>query len=219
MMSNAFILLSVFTLSKGSLSGDSACPEVQPQKDFNITSYVTGRWYIQQQMSVRYLPASQNYCVYAEYKVLDKPTFWGYTIQVHNYAQEKDGKAHDSGSFICAKGTDAKEPAKLQVGPCFLPRISGLATGPYWILSYNEAEGYALISGGQPTIKTKEGCRTGSGTNGAGLWIFTRKQQRDEALVQKVRGLAQAMGFDLTVLNNVDQTHCSSSSSSRQIVI
>jgi len=210
-MSKAFVvLLSLFVLGRGSLSGDSDCPEVQPQKDFNITSYVTGRWYIQQQMSVLYLPTSQNYCVYAEYKVLDKPTLWGYTIQVHNHAEEKDGKVHDSGNFICAKGTDANVPAKLQVGPCFLPRISGLVTGPYWILSYNEAEGYALVSGGQPSIKTKEGCRTGSGVNGAGLWIFTRKQQRDEALVQKVRGLAKAMGFDLSVLNDVDQTHCRS---------
>jgi len=119
-MSKAFVvLLSLFVLGRGSLSGDSDCPEVQPQKDFNITSYVTGRWYIQQQMSVLYLPTSQNYCVYAEYKVLDKPTLWGYTIQVHNHAEEKDGKVHDSGNFICAKGTDANVPAKLQVGPPF----------------------------------------------------------------------------------------------------
>merc|ERR1719440_26645 len=99
------------------------------------------------------------------------------------------------------------------VGPCFLPRISGFTTGPYWVLAYSEAEGYALVSGGQPTTSDgSAGCKTGSGTNGAGLWIFTRQQQRDEALVQKVRGLAKAKGFDLSVLNDVDQTKCSSSS-------
>lgn len=35
--------------------------------------------------------------------------------------------------------------------------------------------------GGAPTQASAEGCRTGTGTNGAGLWIFTRQQTRDEA--------------------------------------
>lgn len=185
-----------------------ACALVQTQKDFSLASFIAKRWYAQQQMATLYLPASENYCVYAEYSVLPKATFWGYTIQVHNYAAEKDGKAHDSGRFICAKGTDAKDPAKLEVGPCFLPRVTGFSTGPYWVIAYNEADGYALISGGQPTIQGAGGCRTGSGVNGAGLWIFTRQQQRNEQLVQKVRGIAAAKGFDLSVLNDVDQTRC-----------
>ncbi|CAE7270952.1 unnamed protein product [Symbiodinium necroappetens] len=51
---------------------------------------------------------------------------------------------------------------------------------------------------------------TGSGTNGSGLWIFTRDQKRDEALVQKVRAIAAQKGFDLSVLNDVDQSACGS---------
>merc|ERR1719335_1177397 len=140
--------------------------------------------------------------------MLPKPNIWGYSVQVHNYAQEKDGKAHDSGKFICARGTNSSDPAKLEVGPCFLPRLKGFTTGPYWVLAYNETQGYALVSGGQPSLKGPGGCRTGSGVNGAGLWIFTRQQQRDQRLVKKVRDIAAAMGFDLSVLADVDQAAC-----------
>jgi len=191
-----------------SAATDAPCPTLTTQPGFDLDSFISKRWYVQQQMPTRYLPASQNYCVYAEYQKLEKSTFFGFTIQVHNYAQEVDSKVHDSGTFICAKSGDAQDAAKLEVGPCFLPPVKGLTTGPYWVLAYDEVEGYALISGGQPTIRSAGGCRTGSGVNGAGLWIFTRKQSRDEAVVQKVRGIATSKGFDLSVLNDVNQTQC-----------
>merc|ERR1711998_454557 len=160
---------------------------------------------IQQQAVTQYLPVEQNFCVYAEYSILKKKTFWGYTIQVHNHAEEQDGTVHDSGDFLYAKPDGSTDEAKLQVAPCFLPSV---AAGPYWVLSYSEEEGFALVSGGQPTVRTADGCRTGSGTNDAGLWIFTREQQRNEPLVPKARGIAQSKGFDLSVLNDVDQTSC-----------
>lgn len=183
----------------------AACPPVGTQKDFDLATFVSKRWYVQQQAATSYLPASQNFCVYADYQVLPKKTFWGYTIQVHNHAEEKDGKVHDSGTSICAKGADAADPAKLEVAPCFLPPASA---GPYWVIRYNEAAGYAVISGGQPTVETPDGCRTGTGVNNAGLWIFTRAQARDEITVRQAREVAKVYGFDLSVLNDVDQTHC-----------
>ena len=74
---------------------------------------------------------------------------------------------------------------------------------------YDESAGVALISGGQPTIQGPNGCRSNSGvTNGSGLWIFTRSQARDEALVTQARAEATAQGFDLGVLNDVDNTKC-----------
>jgi hypothetical protein len=42
--------------------------------------------------------------------------------------------------------------------------------------------------------------------NYSGLWIFSRSPTRSEALITKVRGIAAAMNFDLTVLNDVVQT-------------
>jgi len=162
-------------------------------------------------MAVTYLPKSKNYCVYAEYKKLDKQTFWGYDIAVHNHAEDVQPphKAEDSGKTICAKIVDA-QTGKLEVAPCFLP--PKLTAGPYWVLAYSEEEGYALISGGPPKEKAEGGCRTGSGVNGSGLWIFTRKQQKDAALIEKVRRIAAQKGFDLSVLNDVDQSNCSGES-------
>merc|ERR1712146_164556 len=141
---------------------------------------------------------------------LKKKSFWGYTVQVHSYAQEKDGTKHDSKKIICAvKDSDFNDDARLRVGLCALPRISSVTTGPYWIVAYDEAKGYALVSGGQPSKPTHDGlCKTGSGVNNSGLWIFTRAQKRDDALVNEVRAIAEAKGFDLSVLNDVNQENC-----------
>merc|ERR1712217_693393 len=76
------------------------------------------------------------------------------------------------------------------------------------VLAYNEEEGYALISGGQPTIKTDNGCKTGTGINNSGLWIFTREAFPAAGLVEKVRGLAAAQGFDLSVLVDIRHEGC-----------
>ena len=67
---------------------------------------------------------------------------------------------------------------------------------------------WALVSGGQPTHQAAGGCRTGDGVNGAGLWIFSRNATRDEAVVSHLRGVAQAKGFDLSVLKDVQQEGC-----------
>merc|ERR1712079_208130 len=141
----------------------------QVQENFNLTSYVSSRWYVQQQMIVQYLPAEAFSCVTAEYGIKSRPTFLGWTVDVGNNAVNDDGTTREGN--LCAYNPDESEPAKLAVAPCFLPTF---LSGPYWVLAHNEEEGYALISGGQPTIKTDIGCKTGDGVNGSGLWIFTR---------------------------------------------
>merc|ERR1712125_55650 len=89
------------------------------------------------------------------YTLYDEPTFWGYTVAGNNYAQNEDGDAF--GGPLCAKEDTAENnPAKLQVAPCFLPPI---VAGDYWVVAYNEDEAYALISGGQPTVKVQIGVR------------------------------------------------------------
>lgn len=190
----------------------SECPPANfsTVQGFNLDSFLAGRWYVQQQMEVSYLPKSQNFCVYAEYAKKEKPSFWGYELSVHNHAEDvaPPHAVHDPGwNTLCAKVVDA-EHGKLEVAPCFLPT---LFAGPYWVVDYSEAEGYALISGGAPRRSSPGGCRTGTGVNNAGLWIFTRRQPRDQPLVDKVRAVAAAKGFDLEVLNDVDHSQCSGS--------
>merc|ERR1712232_617206 len=177
------------------------CAPIDVQEGFNLTEYVSGSWYIHQQAITQYLPIERNFCVRAQYTLYDEPTFWGYTVAVNNYAQNEDGDAF--GGPLCAKEDTAENnPAKLQVAPCFLPPI---VAGDYWVVAYNEDEGYALISGGQPTVEGPNGC---SSPNQSGLWIFSRSPMRDIGLIETVRGIATDKGFDLGVLNDVDHTQC-----------
>lgn len=68
-------------------------PSCPPQgfstvQDFNLESFIQKRWYIQQQMPTLYLPVGGNRCVYAEYALLAKKSFWGYDVTVHNHAED-----------------------------------------------------------------------------------------------------------------------------------
>jgi len=188
-------------------------PGFDTVQNFNLAAFAAKRWYIQEQMQVSAVPANAHFCIHADYELLTKKSFWGYDIQVHNVAADDapPHKVHDSGSFICAKIVNSTA-GKLAVGPCFLPSVFA---GPYWVIAYNELEGYALISGGAPTHSTPNGCRTGTGVNNAGLWIFTRQQGRNEAVVEKVRQIATDKGFDTSVLQHGNQTGCDSSSSAQ----
>lgn len=122
--------------------------------------------------------------------------------------QEADGTPHSAGHSLCAVPSDNQ--AKLQVGTCYLPQIDGLFSGPFWVLEYSEIEGYALISRGQPNIWSQRGCRTGTSASFGGLWVFSRKQERNETLVQYVRSLARMQHIDVSVLNDVDHRGCPS---------
>jgi len=180
------------------------CPAVTTQPNFDFDTFISKRWYIQEQMTVGALPDNATDCYTAQYTVKDEATFWGYTVTVDNRAKSDiDGSL--VGGEICAVRADDADPAKLKVAPCFIPSIFA---GPYWVLAHNEEEGYALISGGQPTEWTPDGCRTGTGTNNAGLWIFSREPNPTDGRVEKVRAIAQQQGFDLSVLNPVSHSDC-----------
>jgi len=223
-----FILLEISTaVMKFGAAAIAVAAAVCPPADFDtidnfdLAAYSAKRWYIHQQMPTKYLPVDQNFCVYANYEKLEKKSFWGYDIDVHNHAEEKDGTVYDSDKRvpggIKAKIEDEKR-GKLQVGPGFLPPQIG--SGEYWILDYVESEGYALISGGAPKFEGKDGkCTTGSGVNGSGLWIFTRESKRDDALIQKVRDIASDKGFDLSVLNDVDHTKCTATEAIAEVAL
>jgi lipocalin len=142
--------------------------------------------------------------VRAQYAKRTVPTIpWGYTIDVLNEARDAvDGNLYGGKLNAYVK----EEPSKLAVAPSFVPKCF---SGDYWVIAYDEKMGYALISGGQPTIESEDGgCRTGEGINESGLWIFTRNQARNDTVIQEVRGIAEGQGFDLTVLKDVVQEGC-----------
>ena len=187
------------------------CPPARfkTKEDISLEEYTSRKWYVHEQAETTYLPKSRNYCVTAEYKLLDKPTpFFGYTIEVTNTAQDKERKSTYGGTIYAAE-TNENDPSKLEVAPGFLPRF---LAGPYWIVDYDETEGYALVIGGSPQVRNKETgkCRTNNRwiTSSGGLWIFTRESVRNDALIEKVKGIAADLGLDTSVLNTVDHDNC-----------
>ena len=199
---NQILFLFFVTNSEG-----TDCPTLTTVEGFDIEAYTDGTWYVQQQAETTYLRADRNFCVTADYTIRDEPTWpWGYTIDVNNRAEDING--NEFGGKIFARQDGSDDPAKLKVVPGFLPP---LFAGPYWIIAYEEGEnGYALVSGGQPTIRTENGCKTGNNvfTSSGGLWILTRKSQRDDDLVEAVRTMAKGFELDLTILNDVKQDNC-----------
>jgi len=185
--------------------GGGKCKTVTTVENFDIERYASKPWYVHQQAVNAYSPRSRNYCTRAEYTVRDRPTFWGYTVDVNNVASDADGS--EFGGNLCAYQTDSGSASKLAVAPCFLPKSFA---GAYWVVAYDEEAGYALVSGGQPKRPgaTAGLCRTGAGVNDSGLWIFTRSRIRDDGLVSRVRAIAADKGFDVSVLNDVDQDGC-----------
>lgn len=198
-----FLLLSLVV----SCNADDVveCPIVETVDPFDLDAFISATWHVQQQALVSYQPIETFFCVHADYEIFDPPTFpFGYTVDVTNSGAYEDGTP--AVAELCGFQTNQAD-SKLSVAPCFLPKA---LSGPYWVVAYNETEGYALISGGQPTIPTDPnnitaGCTTGIGLDNDGLWVFTREQTRNQTLVDKVRGIAQDAGFDLTVLLDVAQ--------------
>lgn len=199
------ILAAFFLYQNVNADSSDECTPLTTVTDFDLKEFVKARWYVHQQAPTKYVPIERNFCSTADYTIIDgKPTFpWGYTVKVNNHAEDKDGTSY--GGELCAYQDDG---AKLGVAPCALPKP---LSGPYWIVAYDPSdEGYALISGGQPSIKSKDTglCRTGDGVLESGLWIFLRTRERNDDTIAKVRDIAMNMGLDLSVLNNVDQTNC-----------
>ena len=169
----------------------------------NIAEFISATWYVQKQRIVQFQPLSSFYCVEANYN--SNPSAWfsfwyGWDIEAQNYGENVDGTPQEA--TLCVKQQD-EGSAKLCVAPCWLP-----FAGPFWIVLYEEGEqGYAVISGGQPTISTGNGCKV---PDGNGLWIFTRERNPSSDLVEQVLNMTQAKGLDVD-LNDffpVNQTSC-----------
>ncbi len=200
----SLILLLIGSAISQNQSSTGTCKVVETVVDFDLETYISKPWYVHQQAITQYSPVDQNFCVRARYSKKTNFNIWGYKIDVDNYAQDANGRVFGGG--LCAYQSRNSD-SKLNVAPCWLPSFFA---GPYWVVAYDETEGYALISGGQPTNGPNEQglCTTGTGINNSGLWIFTRSSERDETLITKVRGIAEEAGFDLSVLNDVEQEGC-----------
>ncbi|KAI9145664.1 hypothetical protein BKA69DRAFT_1048941 [Paraphysoderma sedebokerense] len=147
-------------------------------------------------------------------------------VEVNNFANKGSVNGPlQGGGGLRAVIPNPSNPSKLRVGPAFLQWISWLAYGDYWVLeagkypesfkgkgdqtqSSNRVYDWAIVSGGAPKFDSNGKCRTGTGTNGSGLWIFTRDPIVSPEVVDYIRGIIEQKGFDLSVLKPVTQAGC-----------
>jgi len=189
------------------------CQNVTTQEGFDLETYISARWFSQQQRPSPFQPATLNYCTTADYTEINE----GYTIQVFNTAQDANGTVYtsddeaqvgpDPGPLCGLQEFPDLDPAKLLVGNCLDDPSQPFRSGPYWVVAYNETGGFALISGGQPDVPTEDGLCTFSSPF-SGLWIFTRDSERNEVIIEEMRAVAVANGIDPSSMLNVNQENC-----------
>ena len=110
----------------------------------------------------------------------------------------------------CARAVDATDSSKLAVAPCFLPNI---LAGPYWVLGIGTAKDgtyeWAVVIGGEPSVKWDDGCTTKEeGTNGAGLWLFSRTPTASKKAMAAMYDLLKTKGVARSRLHEVPHAKC-----------
>jgi apolipoprotein D and lipocalin family protein len=197
---------------------DESCPSVKTvgSHAFNLTEWVRKTWFIQEQQVVDYQPLSSFYCVAATYNLEGKtvPFFRGTVATVYNYANhgEVNGPLVNAKNMtLCARAVNNEDASRLAVAPCFLPNI---LAGPYWVLAIGEdAEAgeyeWAVVIGGEPSVQWDDGCTTKEdGTNGAGLWLFTRNPVATKAQLGAMHAALKAQGIATSRLHPVEHHGC-----------
>jgi lipocalin len=214
-MSTALLAVAVVVALLSPAASASDCPKVTPMAGLNLTEYVRATWYIQQQQINGYQTAEELFCVSATYALQGKkvPFFNGTVASVYNYGDEKrvNGKPENPNNrtILCARIVNESAPSKLIVAPCFLPN---LFAGDYWVMAAGPSSSnyeWAIVSGGQPTVKHADGCSTKTkGINGSGFWLFTRATVASSATITEMRDTASKLGFSLSQLLDVKQAGC-----------
>ena len=196
---------------------NNTCPTIEPMMGFNTTEYLRSTWYVQQQQITGYQPREALYCVAQTLNESNRsvPFFNGPVIDVYNYGRVGgvNGTFENMDNFtLCARQANSSNPAEILNAPCFLPNI---LAGPYWVLAAGPSSNnysWAIVSGGQPTVRYSDGnCSTKlTGTNGAGLWLFTRNPFGGYAFdsVRLMRSILVEKGITTSHLLNVTQRGC-----------
>ena len=87
-----------------------------------------------------------------------------------------------------------------------------MLAGPYWVIAAGPLPDFyewVIVSGGAPTVRYPDGnCSTSlEGTNGSGLWLFTRSQNGTK-YVPIMRDVLLNLGYTTSQLLNVTQQGC-----------
>lgn len=240
----SIVMLHMFSSSVRSVtcmdtkSCDSQCPpkDLGTKSTLDLTSFITDRWYAVKQKPVTFQPEETFFCVYAEYTLVEKSKPWycrfaskakkckGLTVQVYNYGNDDKVNGNITDVRLVAKVPDpVNAPAKLKVGPKFLPDF---LKGSYWVLeagSYDELLNnktvftstdyeWAIISGGALNGENyddgeyKGKCSPKAKSDG--LWMFSRQAIPPLGVMEKIDALAKSKGIDTSVWKEVKHKGC-----------
>jgi len=206
MFFDIFNIFQSFKNSKHTIK--SGPPNFDAVKDFDTSAYL-GKWFVQEQQEIRYLPLKRNHAVTAEYSEIPQG------IKVVNSARDDSLQGEKRGAELLAIVKDPSCPSKLAVGPTWLPNF---LRGPYWVVAISPINptsrlyDWAIITGGVPLYQNTENglwsCRNSNPFNlngsGEGLWLFTREAHVPQEHIDMMRKIAQDLGLDTTILNKVD---------------
>jgi len=198
------------------LGAGTSCKTVLPvAQGFNTSEYLRASWYVQQQQVTGYQPKENLYCVVQTLNVegAKVPFYSGVVTTVYNFATagKVNGPPQNTANEtkLCARQPNDRVRAAIINAPCFLPN---LLAGDYWVVAIGPSPAsyeWAIISAGQPTVQYKDGCTTKTtGTNGAGLWLFTRDAMPSKDVVPMMRQQLVTMGYTLDQLIDVPQQGC-----------
>jgi len=193
----------------------NTCPTVTTVGQLNLTEFTRKTWYIQEQQIVDYQQPEDFFCVAATYNLEGKsvPFFSGTVATVYNYANvgKVNGPNQNAKNMtLCARVLDASDTSRLAVAPCFLPNF---LAGPYWVLGLGTAADgtfeWAVVIGGEPTVQWPDGCTTKeTGTNGAGLWLFSRTPVAPKAQMDAMHKVLKEQGVASSRLHPVAHAGC-----------
>jgi len=187
-------------------AGGTQCPPpgFSTQETLNIQWFTSAKWYIHQQQEIMFHPANHLYCNTVDFHVKKFQSLLGYSMTATYGAKNEHGKslAPWIPKTLCARWTEGVV-GKAVIAPCFIPSAWA---GDYWVVASDMDEEWALVSGGAPNQQGADGCKSSFAKGG--LWIMTRRQQREEEMMQKIRGVAEEKGFDLGVLLDTNHSTC-----------
>lgn len=205
-------------------------PNFDAVKGLDVAKFATAPWFSQAQIPLSYNPIDELFCVRARYELID-PDDLAAGLKVFFYANKGrvNGPAVSTGpnsTDIEQIGniTDLEEPSKFTILPAILRNVLSRTNlrfffPDHWVVavgpSRNATLGYdwAIVSAGPPRTPGIRGCRTDVAFLGlfevheGGLWLMTREPV-DPTSNDIMRNVAEALGFDLSVLVDVKQAKC-----------
>lgn len=220
-----FLFTFILLLLQGGVFSSRTCP---PEgfdalgDEFSFESFISARWYSIKQKEVSYQPASQFYCVYAEYRLINNLCLFCLgrpRINVFNRALRGsvDGE-ENSINLRAILPYPNRHPARAFVAFRFFP-FGLIPFTNYWVVaagkyadviagnstaSTDDNYEWAIITTGKPNREGQDGKCFSRG----GMWIFARDPVPPSEAIDAIEAKATEMGLDVTQLLPVEQATC-----------